>query len=146
MSVADFFVRVLYTKVYGIQSIQTILILSELKYDEDGKFSYTEVRSAQIPTAYSERNKWIKVFETLCYLFIEMTDQENSYKLIEDQEHGIAMVSHEETIRAKFDASAVNPQMLQLAKGEHRMWYKLFEPHFLFENIPNIQKTINYLF
>lgn len=52
------------TKVYGIQSVQTTLILSELKYDEDVKFSYKEVRLAQIPTTFAERNKWVKILKS----------------------------------------------------------------------------------
>jgi hypothetical protein len=66
-------------KVFGIQSVKTNIILSEMLFREDGRYHYREVRSAEVLTEYVERNKWIKIFEILCYLFVELKNQEVHY-------------------------------------------------------------------
>ncbi|KAI8365369.1 uncharacterized protein BYT42DRAFT_627335 [Radiomyces spectabilis] len=61
---------------------------------------YREVRSAEIPTAFARRNKWIKVFEILCYLFIGLKEQEEIYKAMEEEGQDAIAVIPEDTIRA----------------------------------------------
>lgn len=50
------------TKVFGIQSVRSSIVLSEVQVKEDGRFSYREVHSAEVPTVYEEncKQKWLK--------------------------------------------------------------------------------------
>lgn len=95
------FETLLETKIFGIQSIKTNIVLSEIIFGEDGRCRYSEVRSAEVPTEYNERNKWIKIFDILCYLFVEMNKQKVHYQVIEDQEQGAIIVLPEDTVSNK---------------------------------------------
>ncbi|KAG0162020.1 hypothetical protein DFQ28_003703 [Apophysomyces sp. BC1034] len=61
------FATMLKTKVFGLQSIKTTLVLSEVQFTEQGKFTYNQLRTAEIPTSYMQRSKWLRVFEQLYY-------------------------------------------------------------------------------
>ncbi|ORE00756.1 hypothetical protein BCV72DRAFT_237410 [Rhizopus microsporus var. microsporus] len=101
------FETLLKTKVFGIQSIKTNLVLSEVLLREDGRYHYSEVRSAEVPTEYVERNRWIKVFEILCYLFVELKNQEVCYQTMEDEEQGAILVIPEITIKSKLNSNNI---------------------------------------
>ncbi|KAI7907141.1 uncharacterized protein BX663DRAFT_426831, partial [Cokeromyces recurvatus] len=51
------FDTLLKTKVFGIQSIKTNIVLSEMLFQEDGRYHYRKVRSTEVPAEYVERNK-----------------------------------------------------------------------------------------
>ncbi|KAG2199472.1 hypothetical protein INT46_009336 [Mucor plumbeus] len=74
-------------------------------FREDGRYHYREVRSAEVPTEYFERNKWIKIFEILCYLFVELKNQEVHYQVMEDEEQGAILVIPENTINNKLKSN-----------------------------------------
>jgi hypothetical protein len=93
------FDTLLATKVFGIQSVKTNIILFELKFKDHGRFTYHEVRSAEIPTTYTQRNKWLKIFEILCYLFIALKEQHVNYEALENEEHGAILVVLGDIIR-----------------------------------------------
>lgn len=95
------FDTLLATKVFGIQSVKTHIVLSEIKFKDDGRFTYHEVRSAEIPITYTQRNKWLKVFEILFYLFIALNEQHVNYEALEDEENGAILVVPGNTTRAK---------------------------------------------
>ncbi|CAO3676061.1 unnamed protein product [Rhizopus microsporus] len=95
------FKTLLDTEVFGIQSVRTSIVLSEVQFKEDDRFSYREVRSAEVPIVYEERNKWLKVFEILCYMLVELKKQRINYKVIEDDEQGAVLVMSEDTIKSK---------------------------------------------
>lgn len=62
------------TKVFGMQSVKTRNVLSEVIFQDDGCFTYHEVRSAEILTMYAQRNMRLKVFEILCYLSVALKE------------------------------------------------------------------------
>ncbi|GAB5587726.1 hypothetical protein Unana1_02626 [Umbelopsis nana] len=93
------FNTVMKTNVFGIQSIKTSIILSEIQVDEHGKFVYKEVRTAEIPTTYAQRNKWLRIFELLAYLLVGLEEQVANLKTLDDEQDGKMDVLPEETIR-----------------------------------------------
>lgn len=88
-------------QVFGIQSVKTDIILSEMLFREDGRYHYREARSAKVPTEYVERSKWIEIFEILCYLFVELKNQEVYYQVTEDEEQEGIVVTPENTLNNK---------------------------------------------
>ncbi|CEP15287.1 hypothetical protein [Parasitella parasitica] len=62
------------TKVYGIQSVNSTVILSEIRFLVDGK------------------NRWPKIFEILCYLEMELQKQKLVYEIMENEEQGLIAV------------------------------------------------------
>ncbi|KAG0162385.1 hypothetical protein DFQ30_002188, partial [Apophysomyces sp. BC1015] len=70
------------TKAFGIHSVRTSIVLS----DEHGKFVYREVRTAEIPTLYAQRNKWLRIFELLAYLLVGLNEQVANLEAL-DEEH-----------------------------------------------------------
>ncbi|KAK4509678.1 uncharacterized protein ATC70_006980 [Mucor velutinosus] len=89
------------TKVYGIQSVNSTVILSEVRFLFDGKYEYKEIRSAQVPTIYGERNRWPKIFEILCYLEMELQKQKLVYEIMENEEQGLTTVLPENSLKNK---------------------------------------------
>ncbi|KAL0074889.1 hypothetical protein J3Q64DRAFT_1701343 [Phycomyces blakesleeanus] len=55
----------LQTKVFGVHTIKTTIILSELQMDDEGKFIQGQFRVIDIPTRYKGRNKWFRIFDML---------------------------------------------------------------------------------
>ncbi|KAI8078900.1 uncharacterized protein BX664DRAFT_343018 [Halteromyces radiatus] len=95
------FDTMLRTKIFGVQSIKTSIVLSEVQFDENAKFSYRQVRKAEIPTSYKQRNKWLRVFELLAYLFVALDDQVVNMKQLDDEEDGAVNIPPQDTVRHK---------------------------------------------
>lgn len=119
----DAFLKV---KVVGIQSVKTNIILSEMLFREDGRYHYREVRSAKVPIEYIERNKWIKIFEILCYLFVERKNQKVHYQVMEDEKLGAVLVTPENTICNKLKSIKWPPPFLLHSSCHLNIRFTLF--------------------
>ncbi|KAL0086699.1 hypothetical protein F4703DRAFT_1792935 [Phycomyces blakesleeanus] len=85
----------------GERTVNLDKTIDDIKFKGGGRFTYHEVRSAEIPTTYTQRNKWLKVFEILCHLFIALKEQHVNYEALEDEKYGAILVAPGDTIRAK---------------------------------------------
>ncbi|KAG1090979.1 hypothetical protein G6F42_019552 [Rhizopus arrhizus] len=89
------------TKVYGNQSVNSTVILSEVRFLVDSKYGYKEIRSAQVPTIYGETNRWPKIFEILCYLEMELQKQKLVYEIMENEEQELIIVFPANSLKNK---------------------------------------------
>jgi hypothetical protein len=102
------FTTFLVIKVFGIQSVKTNIVLFVVQFNDEGRFIYHEVSAADIPTKFTQRNKWLKVFEIICYLFIGLKEQEVNYRAPEDEEQGAIVVLPQHAVRAKLHENSSN--------------------------------------
>ncbi|KAG0924812.1 hypothetical protein G6F57_017892 [Rhizopus arrhizus] len=89
-------------KIFGVQAVEKMIILTETSYDEEStKYLFKVVRTARIPIEYEERYNWLKVFELLAYLLVELKEQEQIYETLNKEQTSIIIVHPEETVRIK---------------------------------------------
>jgi len=89
------------TKVYGNQSVNSTVILSEVRFLVDSKYGYKEIRSAHVPTIYGETNRWPKIVEILCYLEMELQKQKLVYEIMENEEQELIIVFPANSLKNK---------------------------------------------
>ncbi|KAG0817715.1 hypothetical protein G6F20_002154 [Rhizopus arrhizus] len=89
-------------KIFGVQAVEKMIILTETSYDEEStKYLFKVVRTVRIPIEYEERYNWLKVFELLAYLLVELKEQEQIYETLNKEQTSIIIVHPEETVRIK---------------------------------------------
>jgi hypothetical protein len=73
-------------KIFGVQAIERMITLTETSYDQEStKYPYKVVRTARIPIEYEERNNWLRVFELLAYLLVELKKQVHLHETLDKE-------------------------------------------------------------
>jgi hypothetical protein len=85
-------------KAFGIQTIKTAMILSEM-YLGDMKYKYKEVMTAVIPIKDSEQIKWLPVIDLLAYLMTQLDVQLECIKRLQEEHSGKVQVKPTDTIQ-----------------------------------------------
>ncbi|KAI8874701.1 hypothetical protein K501DRAFT_315398, partial [Backusella circina FSU 941] len=89
-------------KIFGVQATERTIALTETSYDEEStKYLYKVVRTARIPIEYEERYNWLRVFELLAYLLVELKEQVRIHETLSKEQTSISIVHPEETVRIK---------------------------------------------
>ncbi|GAN01524.1 hypothetical protein MAM1_0008d00957 [Mucor ambiguus] len=89
-------------KIFGLQAIERTITLTETSYDEEStKYLYKVIRTARIPIEYEERYDWLRVFELLAYLLVELKEQVHIHETLNKEQTSISIVHQEETVRIK---------------------------------------------
>ncbi|KAL9554981.1 hypothetical protein MBANPS3_002583 [Mucor bainieri] len=89
------------SNINSVQSVNSTVILSEVRFLVKGKYEYKEIRSAQVPTIYGERNRWPKIFQVLCYLEMELQKKKLVYEIMENEEQGLITVLPANSLKNK---------------------------------------------
>ncbi|KAI9020994.1 hypothetical protein CLU79DRAFT_804594 [Phycomyces nitens] len=86
--------------VFSVQSVCTRITLSTTSMDPNnpGRYLHEECRSAEIPMRYSERLKWLKVFELVSKLVILLRKQTLVVNQLEKENSGIISVDMVDTV------------------------------------------------
>ncbi|RCI01013.1 hypothetical protein CU097_015637 [Rhizopus azygosporus] len=66
----------------------------------DPQWKFVKLRSAQVPTAWKDRFDWVKMFELLATLYLELIEQEKISIQIRKENSGLINVTAEETLSA----------------------------------------------
>lgn len=61
---------------FGVQVIKDTITLSKMNLKEDRLWKFVELRSANIPTNWSDRFNWVKMFELIATLFSCLKEEE----------------------------------------------------------------------
>lgn len=85
-------------KAFGIQTVKTTMILSEMYLGGDMKYRYKEVMTAVIPIRYHERVKWLPVINLLAYLMSELDTQSKYIQQLQEEQNGKVQVNPVDTI------------------------------------------------
>ncbi|KAI7863057.1 hypothetical protein BDF14DRAFT_1959353 [Spinellus fusiger] len=102
-------------KIFGVQAIKNspcfyewytvterTITLTETSYDEEStKYLYKVARTARIPIEYEEPYNWLRVFELLAYLLVELKEQVHIHETLNKEQTSITIVHPEETVRTK---------------------------------------------
>lgn len=90
-------------KIFGVQTITDTITLTETTYDKTStnKYLHKAVRTARIPVNYDERHNWLRVFELLAYLLVELQAQVHVHETLQKQQASVIIVPSEETVRTK---------------------------------------------
>lgn len=59
-----------------------MITLTETTYDKEFKYLFKVVRRARVPIEYEDRYNWLRVFELLSYLLLELQEQVHVHKII----------------------------------------------------------------
>ena len=86
-------------KSFGIQTIKTTMILSEMYLGDDMKYKYKEVMTAVIPINDNERIKWLPVIDLLAYLMTQLDVQLECIKRLQEEHNGKLQVEPMDTIQ-----------------------------------------------
>ncbi|KAI8967367.1 hypothetical protein BDF20DRAFT_829667, partial [Mycotypha africana] len=89
-------------KIFGVQAIERTITLTETSYDDEStKYLYKVVRTARIPIEYEERYDWLRVFELLAYLLVELKEQVRIHETLNKEQTSVSIVQPEETVQIK---------------------------------------------
>lgn len=63
-------------KVFDVQMAERTITLTETSYDNESiKYLSKAVRTTRISIEYEERYNWLRMFELLAYLLVELKEQ-----------------------------------------------------------------------
>ncbi|CAO3658239.1 unnamed protein product [Rhizopus stolonifer] len=85
---------------FGIQVIKNTITLSKMNLKNDSLWKFVKLQSAQVPTAWNDRFDWIKTFELLATLYLELIEQEKTNNQIKEENSGLFEVATEQTLSA----------------------------------------------
>lgn len=66
-------------KVFRFQVVKTIITIATVRSAEDGRLLYEETRHCQIPSTFSERFRWLYVFDMLACFMVRADGYSFSY-------------------------------------------------------------------
>ncbi|KAI9498067.1 hypothetical protein BDB00DRAFT_755563 [Zychaea mexicana] len=87
-------------KAFGVQTVKSSLILSEMSLGEDLKYKYKEVRTAEIPINDDHRSKFFPIVDLLAYLMVQLDLQMKHLSGLQEEHDGKVVVKREDTIRS----------------------------------------------
>lgn len=67
---------------------------------EDRLWKFVELRSTDIPTNWSDRFNWVKMFEIIATLFFSLKEEERVDMELKKESSGLTVVPKEETLAA----------------------------------------------
>ncbi|CAO3639361.1 unnamed protein product [Mucor hiemalis] len=85
---------------FGVQVIKDTITLSKMNLKGDKMWKFVEIRSATIPTSWSDRFSWVKMFELIATLFLCLREEEQVDMELKKENAGLNFVPKEETLAA----------------------------------------------
>ncbi|KAG1042672.1 hypothetical protein G6F43_011838 [Rhizopus delemar] len=85
---------------FGVQVIKDTVTLSKMNLKEDRLWKFVELRSANIPTNWSDRFNWVKMFELIATLFLCLKEEKRVDMEMKKENSGLTVVPKEETLAA----------------------------------------------
>ncbi|KAI8376020.1 uncharacterized protein BYT42DRAFT_498822 [Radiomyces spectabilis] len=85
-------------KAFGVQTVQDVVILSEMSLGDNCKYAYKEVMTAAVPVNDSHRSKWLPMFDLLAYLYVQLNEQVNIIRRLQEEHDGVHVVDQNMTL------------------------------------------------
>lgn len=99
-------------KVFGIQTVKTTMILSEMFMDQDLRYVYKEPRAVEIPVKDHHRSKWLPIADLLAYLITQLDNRLNIMETLQKEHDGKLHVECEDTIRTILFTNAASCEVM----------------------------------
>ncbi|KAI9355549.1 hypothetical protein BD770DRAFT_444646 [Pilaira anomala] len=86
-----------------VELIKHTITHSKMNLKEDRLWKFVELRSADIPTNWSDRFNWVKMFELIATLFLCLKEEERVDMELKKENSGLIVVPKEETLCCFFE-------------------------------------------